>query len=166
MTRVTTCPDGSTIMHRPETILRTGRRCHRGHDAPWYRGGVCVVCGRENVLAVRSDTAPKRRMRWRRFRGYGEARAAHEDVGGYLLDLGGGVFGVSDDWRAVARLRGRAWVDRCEEIECWDEVEIDSLPEADTTQPSAAASAPADRRSTPIAYGTRLALPASLSASL
>lgn len=122
--RETPCPDGSTIQHRPETVLRAVRDCPRGHKAPLYRGGICVVCARQHVLASRSGEAAARPSRLRRFRVYARARAMHEDVGGYLLDLGGGVYGVTDDWREVRRLRGSAWVDYCEEVECWDEVEI------------------------------------------
>jgi hypothetical protein len=49
------------------------------------------------------------------------ARAALDDLGGWLLDLGDGVYMVTDDEGTVKDMRGAGYVARCERLQCWDE---------------------------------------------
>ena len=53
----------------------------------------------------------------------GTARAAHEISGGWLLDLGDGVYQVTDDAGTVCDLRehGEDYLRACEILNHWDE---------------------------------------------
>lgn len=76
-------------------------------------------------LAAYGHHPPKgMRATLRHFVDLAEARAAHEERGGWLLDLGGGMYGVSDNLGIVQRRRGRAWIDRCDRLGCWDETQL------------------------------------------
>lgn len=57
------------------------------------------------------------------FTSHAEARAWHEEHGGYLLRLGRGLYGCTDSFWVVEKLRGRVWARWCDVIECWDEIE-------------------------------------------
>ena len=59
------------------------------------------------------------------------ARAAHETSGGWLLDLGDGVFEVTDDAGTVCDLRehGEDYLRACEVLEHWDETTPCDIPE-------------------------------------
>lgn len=123
--RITECELGP-IHHRPTTALSRPTRCPCGHVAPRYASqGRCVACVKLRYyewLAAKGRIASVRDMR--RFRDYGEALAHHFDIGGYLLCLEDGQYGVTDNSRVVRRLRGAAWMDHCDIIECWDEAAI------------------------------------------
>ena len=49
------------------------------------------------------------------------ARGAYDLLGGWLLDLGGGICLVTDDKLEVVILRDAACIDDCERRQCWDE---------------------------------------------
>jgi hypothetical protein len=61
------------------------------------------------------------------FNDYKDARKSHAESGGWLLDLGGGTYGVTDDEGTVADMRGQAFVARCQSVEVWDETLIKRL---------------------------------------
>jgi hypothetical protein len=105
------------IRHRPETLLTEPRRCSRGHLAPYYKSiNACSVCQKANtyeLLAVKGRSASRQYMRK-----WSDYRAALEHK------LEGGLYGTTDNERVVRRLRGGAWVRRCDDLQCWDEVAI------------------------------------------
>lgn len=113
------------IHHRPSTRLTELRRCAHGHLAPKYKSfGGCAACAKNATYerrAARGKPVSPRLRRWPDYRG---ALEHHIDAGGYLLRLDGGEFGTTDNERTAARLRGAAWVDRCEVLQCWDEIAI------------------------------------------
>jgi len=49
------------------------------------------------------------------------ARAALRDAGGWLLDLGDGVYMVTQDEGTVTDMRGHEYVTRCNSLQVWDE---------------------------------------------
>lgn len=119
------------------------RRCSAGHLAAHYLvGGMrCAACAKAYAYAsverrrgyaytprVRRAPAPasagEPRGGLRLFRDYGKARAWYEEHGGFLLAFGAGRYGVTDREPVVRRLRGDAWMDRCDAIGVWDEVEL------------------------------------------
>lgn len=125
--RVTQCEVGA-IVHRAGTRLLPARRCKRGHHVPRYAGGVCVACAKLQVVHWRDQRrrcGPARAQRPAQaqfFQDYGAALEDHLDRGGYLLDMGGGMYVVTDNHRTVRNLRGLDWMRRCERLQCWDEV--------------------------------------------
>jgi hypothetical protein len=140
--RTTPCELG-TIFHRAGTALLPRRRCSAGHLAPRYVGnGYCVACAKRyaiEYLARHSQKSqPQRRPKPQprrqpsrylvRFEDYQSALDYHTDQGGFLLMLGAGKYGVSSHERTVSKLRGNAWMDRCDVLECWDEVELARAP--------------------------------------
>jgi hypothetical protein len=111
-----------TITHRPGTALLEPRTCRHGHYSWRYAiNGLCVVCQKQRVHEAQGR-APGRARRI--FNSYDSARARHEDVGGFLLQLESGRFLVTTVVSVVVNLRGLAWAKRCDAIECWDEVEL------------------------------------------
>lgn len=58
------------------------------------------------------------------FRNLDDAQDEHEAGGGWLLDLGGQTYMVTDDEAIVRDLRGADFIDRCEQLQCWDETEL------------------------------------------
>lgn len=126
--RVSDCELGP-IRHRPSTRLLPAARCARGHRAPRYiQNARCVVCAKIDALRWAAEHAEHSNPgRLRRFAAYDRAVAYHERVGGYLLCLGE-AYGVTTDDREAARLRGEAWVNRCDRLGCWDEVELTRRP--------------------------------------
>lgn len=121
--RVTPCELGA-IFHRPNTVLLPPRRCGRGHVALRYsQHGDCTVCAKlRGVENYAKKAAPDRRPR-RRYTDYAAAAAYHEEVGGYLLDLGR-YYLVTDSELAVARYRSCGFLRRCYGLQCWDEVAL------------------------------------------
>lgn len=64
---------------------------------------------------------------WKTFNDYKQARNCLEIDGGWLLDLGSAhrpVYGVTDDESVARDLRGQEFIDRCENLQCWDETEL------------------------------------------
>ena len=59
------------------------------------------------------------------------ARAAHEEFGGWLLDLGDGVYQVTDDAGTVCDLRenGEDYLRASEVLEHWDETAPCDVPD-------------------------------------
>lgn len=48
-------------------------------------------------------------------------RATLDDLGGWLLNMGDGRYLRTDDEALVRKLRGDAFIERCETSQCWDE---------------------------------------------
>jgi hypothetical protein len=61
----------------------------------------------------------------RLFTDYAEAACCHEIIGGWLLNISPGYYGVTIREDTVVNLRGEEWVSRCEKLQCWDETELD-----------------------------------------
>jgi hypothetical protein len=121
--------EAGPIHHREDTDLSGPRRCVRGHIAPGYASNrrQCAVCNKMLAYALRYGPggAPSRRH-MQRWPDYAAAREHYVAAGGYLLRLAGGVYGTTDNEARVRRLRGQQWLDHCDLIQCWDEVEIAS----------------------------------------
>lgn len=122
--------DIGQIHHRPSTNLLPPSRCFRGHLAPKYFGngsGYCVVCARMNGEAYYVQHRPAERQRARPMRKYADiqqARQDHAENGGWLLRLDRGLFGVTDSYSLARKLRGAAYLARCERLQEWDETEM------------------------------------------
>ena len=60
-----------------------------------------------------------------------KARAAHEEFGGWLLDLGGGVYQVTNDVGVVSDLREHSddYLHACAVLEHWDETAPCDVPD-------------------------------------
>jgi hypothetical protein len=110
------------LVHRDSTELREPRGpCGQGHLAPRYAtGGMCVACHRAYLFCRR----PVNRRHMQRFADLDAAREAHADAGGWLLDLGNCLYGVTDNEKRVQDLRGKPWLERCEHLQEWDETRL------------------------------------------
>lgn len=123
-----TLSDLGPIFHRARTELSPVTSCRKGHRAPRYRRDrSCVICAKAKALSSQGNPKPAPRRvpnLMRRFADYGEARACHEEIGGWLLVLDDGRFGCTDNPRTVQIMRGRAWTQYCDRVGSWDEVEV------------------------------------------
>ena len=70
-------------------------------------------------------------MTMKYFTDTGAARAAHETSGGWLLNLGDGVYQVTDDAGLVYDMRehGEDYLRACEILEHWDETKSCDIPD-------------------------------------
>lgn len=119
--RITDCPIGP-IRHRPATPLLPAAPCRHGHNAPRYTvAGNCVVCAK---IWMTDPAGRPASDRMRRFTDYRAALEAHMDRGGWLLQLAPGLYGITDNPSTVRRHRSASWLRRCDEVQCWDEVEL------------------------------------------
>ena len=60
-------------------------------------------------------------MYWEGFTDYSKAEGIHLEIGGWLLDLGNGVYAVIEDEEIIRDMRGDNFIAHCEAINEWDE---------------------------------------------
>jgi hypothetical protein len=122
---------GIRVRHRPTTQLAAEYVCRRGHRGAGYtnaklRGGViCAVCQKIRAYAHFGRDLPAMSNIYFEYLGdYATARRRHEERGGWLIEVPSGRFLVTDDEAIIRAWRGRAWIARCDRLDCWDEVEL------------------------------------------
>lgn len=127
-TRLTLDCEAGPIIHRPRTELYdSGRDCAHQHRVPRYRSsGQCVVCLKNQAIA-RLGLKPSPGTS-QMFSDYRSAVEAHVVKGGWLLRQPTNPvrYIVTSNERLVRLLRDEATLRWYDQMECWDEVELDS----------------------------------------